>query len=89
MTTSTSVTIWGFIWVFFPTPQCSFEFSGWSNVQNTALSVSRQEQGMGNLGAEKKTLTGACFRHGLQLSLKMVVIDNRANHGICNMHYKN
>lgn len=61
-----------------PTLQCSFEFSGWSNGQTATHSVSGQEQGMGNLGAVKKTLTGSCFRHGLELSPKMVVTDNRA-----------
>lgn len=89
MTISANATIWGFIWVFFPTPQCAFEFSGGWSVQTKTLSVSRQEQGMRNFRAEKKTLTGACFRHGLQLSPKMVVMGNRANHTIRNMPYKN
>lgn len=78
MTVSTNFTIWGFMWTLSPTLQCSFEFSGWSNGQTATLSVSGQEQDMGNLGAVKKTLTGSRFRHGLQLSPKMVVMDKRA-----------
>lgn len=78
MTVSTNFTIWGFMWTLSPTLQRSFEFSGWSNGQSATLSVSGQEQGMANLGAVKKTLTGSCFRHGLQLSPKMAVMDKRA-----------
>lgn len=61
----------------FPLRQCAFEFSGWTNGRTTALSLSGQEQGMGNSGAEKKTLTEACFRHGLHLYPKMIVTDNK------------
>lgn len=89
MTVSTNFTIWGFMWTLSPTLQCSFEFSGWSNGQIATLSVSGQEQGMGNLGAVKKTLTGSRFRHGLQLSPKWLLWIRGQNGLVCNMHYKN